>query len=106
MIEERSFTISDLWKLVRKEHLDSLEKGMLDDDLQILRSGYVDLVHPTNGRKTSLTDTQTIFIKHVLPNMIMYKVPKIEDVLVVYGLDMQSKFYHANAVWDPCGFFD
>lgn len=106
MIEERCFSVSDLWTLVHQKHLDSIEKDILDSDLYILQTGYVDIMYQESKDKQAMTETQTLFVKHVLPNMIMHKVPKIEDVLVLYGLNMQTTFYHANAVWDPCGFFD
>lgn len=88
MIETTEIRVPELLGLVEKGgDITMTEKSRLDHELSLLSQ----IDSTTAGR---LTGDQAQFARRVLPVYIQHRVPQLADVMAVYGLTMDTVFYH------------
>jgi len=83
--------VPDLLQLVRKDREISVEdKERLDDEIQCLYTTYM-YVDKSNIICT-LNDEQERFVKDILPVAIRADLPKLDKVMEIYGLTIETVF--------------
>lgn len=95
MIEDFRITIPELLEIVRKgDDMTINEKKELDRHIGILCDRSV----TANGER--LTDEQHKFVSAVLTSAIRHDVPKIDEMMRVFGLDIDTVFFYMTEPYE------
>lgn len=90
---ETKFTIHELMLISKKNNNMTLnEKKYLDKRISILEY-YKNDIYGNDGVKFTPTEEQSIFIKSVLPVLILKNIKKIKKIMKLYQLDIDMKFF-------------
>jgi hypothetical protein len=93
MESETKFTIHELMLISIKQGGMTLnEKKYLDKRISILEY-YKNDIYGNDGVEFTPTTEQSIFIKSVLPILILKNIKKIKKIMKLYHLDIDMKFF-------------
>lgn len=104
MTEDFEFTVSELLSIVRKgKNMTISESDHLKFHLDILSGEHVVILNHKSQqeRRVWLTDDQTRFVRAILPTAIRGDLPKIEDMMKLFGLGLETIFYHETEPYVP-----
>lgn len=100
MIEELEITVPDLLKIVRKgDDMTLAEQKDLQSQLEILARNCYSIWK--DGKEVYMTDDQRRFARVILPGAIRHDVPKLVEMMQVFGLDMSTVFYYQSGPYEP-----
>ena len=90
-MNENIVILNDLIKMERDIHA---QRTLVDDQLDVLRRVTF---YYCRGGNIQLNPAQLLFVRNILPHMIINNMPNIDKVLEVYGLsDDMTMTLHGN----------
>jgi hypothetical protein len=102
MLQEIEETAQRLLDLVRKRDDRTLAE---DRDMTSSIDSLMKCDHVINdGRERPMTEEQKMFVRYILPTALRYDIPKLDDMMRVYGLSLQSVFRYEQSPedYDAC----
>lgn len=90
---ETKFTIHELMLIsIKQGNMTLNEKKYLDKRISILEY-YKNDIYGNDGVEFTPTEEQCIFIKIVLPVLILKNIKKIKKIMKLYHLDINMNFF-------------
>lgn len=102
MLEEIEENAQRLLELVRKRDERTLAQ---DRDMKSSFDSLMKCDHVINdGHERLMTEEQQMFVRYILPTALRYDIPKLDDMMRVYGLSLQSVFRYEQSEedYDAC----
>ena len=98
VLEQRN-KIGDAGPLCQGSQHDPLEKETLDSWYKMLPNTH-GILDPQTNKVKAFNNDQSAFVKNVLTSFVRYNVPRLDQVLALYGLDMNVTFVREDdAPW-------
>lgn len=104
ILDDQYITIKPLMELIAKgKNITIAEKERLDNDMECLADAFC-IIDTKTQETIPFTHDQQLFVKYILLTYIRKKLPKLNEVLQVYNLSIDTIFvwkdFHGQRFYD------